>query len=273
MRTVLVTALLVLSAFPASASELYIVPAYANRVSNGTMSWYSEVFVTNPHRHLVELELETMIGESEPHGCRFPEYSLLFPTTLAPGETRRLCMPFLTSGAFAFRATHPLVVTSEMIAVRGREASLVFTRQTIEPGRRWIEPGEQGVIFNVRVNPPQARANLVLMNPGGDPITVRYTMVRIGSSPPVNHAYEPVEGSVEMAGQSVMIVPLPDTPRHDCRRLFACGNAEEHEVVVEATGRFYAATSSVENDLDGSFRSPIIRSAESPPDGGNRNRH
>ena len=74
----------------------------------------------------------------------------------------------------------------------------------------------------------------------------------------MNHDYEPVEGFVEVAGQSVRIVPLPEAPRHDCGRLVPCGNAAEHQVVVEATGRFYAATSSVESERDGTFRRPII---------------
>ena len=262
MRTALAAALLVLSALPAFASELYILPAYANQVSNGVTWWRSEVLVTNPHRHAVELEVVSMLGATEPNRCRFPEFSLPFPTTLVAGQTRLLCMEFLTSGAVAFNASDTLVVTSEMTATRYVNGVAEWTRQTIEPGRRWIEPGERGAIFNVRSSPPEARANLVIVNPGEDAITVHYTMIRSGSYPSVNHEYESVEGFVEVAGQSVRIAPLPEAPRHDCRRLVPCGNAMEHQLVVEATGRFYAATSTVENERDGSFRSPVISSRE-----------
>ena len=181
MRTALVAVLLALVSLPAPASELYILPAYAKQVSNGVLSWRSEVLVTNPHRHLVELEIVSMLGATEPHGCRFPEFSLPFPATLAAGETRLLCMPFVTSGAVAFRASDTLAVTSEMTATRYENGTWVTTRQPIEPGRRWIEPGERGAIFHVRSSPPDSRANLVVVNPGDVAITVHYTMVRTGS--------------------------------------------------------------------------------------------
>ena len=236
-----------------SASELYIIPAYAkDGVQNGVTSWRSELLLTNPHQHAVELELESTLGETEPNGCRFPEFSLGFPSQLAPRETRLVCMPFATAGAFAFRASDTLVVTSELIANRPG----VFTRQTIEPGRRWIEAHEDAAIMNVRIG-DGARANLILVNPGDEAITVSYHVIRTGSTPGNNHEYEPVEGSVDVPARSVSLTSLPEGPRHDCGHLVPCSNAIEHEVVLESTGRFYAATSSVEDD-DATFRSPVI---------------
>ena len=257
MRRTVLGVLLLLS-LTASASELYIVPAFASRVSNGTLAWYSEVFLTNPHPHTVELSMELTIGEIEPHGCRFPEYSLDFPVALAAGETRRVCMPFTAGGAFAFRASDPLIVTSEMVAFRRLGEDVVTTRQPVEPGRRWIEGGERAMIPNVRIAAPSARANLILVNPGDETISVQYRVVRVGSSPPVNHDYNAFGSVINVRARSMVMLPLPEGPAHDCRRLVPCGNAIEHEVTLESTGRFYAATSSVENELDATFRSPHV---------------
>ena len=253
MRRLGVAVLLLFFAATLSASELYIIPAYAkDGVQNGVTGWRSELLLTNPHQHAVALELESTLGETEPNGCRFPEFSLGFPSQLAPRETRLVCMPFTAAGAFAFRASDTLVVTSELIASRPG----IFTRQTIEPGRRWIEAEERALIANVRIG-DGARANLIAVNPGDEPITVHYRVVRTGSSPGSNFAYEPIEGSLEVAARSLSITALPEGPRHDCGHLVPCSNPIEHEITLESTGRFYAATSSVEDD-DATFRSPVI---------------
>lgn len=253
----LALAVLFLSAPAAFASDLYIVPAFANRVSNGRMEWRSEVFLTNPHAHGVDVELGTTIGVLDPDGCRFPEFSLPFPEHLAPRETRRICMAFDTSGAFAFETSDTLIVTSEMIAFRRLGEASLLTRQPVEPGRRWIEHGEPALIPNVRIR-SDIRANLILVNPGQEAITVHYRVVRVSNSPPFNHDYQPVEGDVEVPARSLTIMQLPEGPEYDCMGLVPCGNSVEHEVILESSGRFYAATSSVENDLDATFRSPYV---------------
>lgn len=252
MRTAFVLALLTCTA--ARASELYVVPVFARHLHNGTTAWQSAMYLTNPHQHPVTLAIETTIGEVDPHGCRFPEFSLGFPESLGPGETQVVCIGFTSKGAFAFRASDEVVVTSEVIAFHQPRGTT--TRQTVELGRRWIEAEERATIFHVRADAPSVRANLIVVNPESAAITVRYSLVRAGHSPPVNHDYEPVTGQLDVPGRSVVLLPLPDAPRHDCGRLVPCGNAVEHTLAVEGTGRFYAATSSVENEVDATFRSP-----------------
>ena len=257
MRSVLAVVLLVLAS-TASASELYIVPAFARHVSNKTLSWQSEVLLTNPYDHAVQLEMELVAGETEEFGCRFPEMDLSFPSALAPKQTRYVCMPFTSAGAFAFRASEPIIVTSEMVAWRRLGEAVVTTRQPVEPGRQWIESGQRAVIPNVRMYAPLVRANLILLNPGDEEITVRYEVLRTGTSPGSYHDYEPVAGSVDVPPHSMKIAALPEGPLHDCKRLVPCANAIEHQVMLESTGRFYAATSSIEDELDASFRGPHV---------------
>lgn len=255
MRSIL--CFLVLISTPASSAEFYIVPVFARNVTSAGGFWGSSFLLTNPTDEDVTIELGETFGATNRFLCSYAEYSDDLPTVLRAHETRSFCMPFESAGAFTFTSSRPLLTNFRIVFTRHVGANFTQTFQHIEPGKAWIAPGQTATIYGVRLATGVARANLILVNPNGNTLTVSYTTVRTRTSPPESGSYLPVSTELKVGPKMLAIVPLLEAPYQDCLRRVPCGSAREQKVILTGDLEFYAAASSIESE-DATFLSPVV---------------
>jgi hypothetical protein len=246
MKKTVVLAVAMLAASVAYADQLYIVPVFATRIAGASGQSTAHVHIFNPGPAAAVVTVSNVYPSGGVLDCPLAPVN----QTINPLNFREDIRPFCGANivaAYTISSDRPLVITDDIETA----GSGHIEHQSVRVLADWLPANRPIVVPNVAIaSSGTDRTNLFLVNPNPFPITVSVRFVSALSSPS-----PALDLAIDVPARTSAVRALPTSLIVCAAIVGPC--ASTSDVLVQATGIFYAGASWLEND-DPVYRDPTV---------------